>query len=205
MGYDCDSGLKYYRARYYDPSIGRFINEDPVMFAGSGNFYGYVANAQADLVDPFGLQAQLKPIAEPAPATPPGPVPVPPRPPVSTVETITGWLGDVLAQAGAVGAIVLANPLPLNQDELDWLRQRDHDRYKDVCHGQVPAGPNPCSTLSREIDRIKRCISLMIAFDARWMPGRHSDAISQWENGLNKLKDQYNKDCTPPKQCKKTK
>ena len=175
------------------------------MFAGSQNFYDYVANAPTDLVDPFGLQALPKPVPEPIPAPPPGPVLVPPKPPVSTIEAIRGWLGDLLSTAGAVGSIVLLNPLPLNEDELDWQRQRDHDRYKDVCNGQVPAGPNPCSTLSREIDRIKRCISLMVAFDAKWAPPRHKDAISQWQNGLDKLKDQYTKECTPQKECKKKK
>jgi RHS repeat-associated protein len=24
----------YYRARYYDPTIGRFISEDPIAFSG---------------------------------------------------------------------------------------------------------------------------------------------------------------------------
>ncbi|MCL4244488.1 MAG: RHS repeat-associated core domain-containing protein, partial [Candidatus Dadabacteria bacterium] len=28
--YDAESGLYYYRARYYDPSIGRFLQEDPI-------------------------------------------------------------------------------------------------------------------------------------------------------------------------------
>ncbi|MBU5334383.1 RHS repeat-associated core domain-containing protein [Anaerocolumna aminovalerica] len=28
--YDQETGLYYLRARYYDPAIGRFINEDPV-------------------------------------------------------------------------------------------------------------------------------------------------------------------------------
>lgn len=42
--YDRDSGLYYYRARYYDPEIGRFITEDPIGFAGGINFYAYVEN-----------------------------------------------------------------------------------------------------------------------------------------------------------------
>ena len=45
-----------YRARYYDPSIGRFISEDPIGFAGSGtNFYAYVKNDPINLTDPLGL------------------------------------------------------------------------------------------------------------------------------------------------------
>jgi RHS repeat-associated protein len=42
---DDGTGLYYYRARYYDPKIGRFISEDPVGFgAGDVNFYAYVGN-----------------------------------------------------------------------------------------------------------------------------------------------------------------
>ena len=46
---------KYYRARYYDPKIGRFISEDPIRFRGGINFYRYVKNNPVNLVDPSGL------------------------------------------------------------------------------------------------------------------------------------------------------
>jgi hypothetical protein len=45
----------YYRARYYDPNIGRFISEDPIKFYGGYNFYSYVDNIPTSLVDPYGL------------------------------------------------------------------------------------------------------------------------------------------------------
>jgi RHS repeat-associated protein len=41
---DPDTGLIYYRARFYDPSIGRFTSEDPKGFAAGINFYAYVSN-----------------------------------------------------------------------------------------------------------------------------------------------------------------
>lgn len=47
--------LYYYRARYYDPSIQRFLSEDPVGFQGGINFYAYVNNNPISLVDPSGL------------------------------------------------------------------------------------------------------------------------------------------------------
>ena len=43
----------YYRARYYDSSSGRFLNEDPVK-AGR-NFYRYVHNSPLQRKDPLGL------------------------------------------------------------------------------------------------------------------------------------------------------
>lgn len=46
----------YYRARYYDPNIGRFISEDPIRFGGGANFYAYVANDPIAYADPLGLR-----------------------------------------------------------------------------------------------------------------------------------------------------
>jgi len=49
------TGLMYYRARYYDPAIGRFISEDPLGFAsGDMSFYVYAANSPIDNNDPSG-------------------------------------------------------------------------------------------------------------------------------------------------------
>ena len=49
------TGLYYYRARYYDPFIGRFISEDPLGFsAGDVNFYAYVGNNPVNANDPTG-------------------------------------------------------------------------------------------------------------------------------------------------------
>jgi RHS repeat-associated protein len=54
--FDSETGLYYYRARYYDPSIGRFTSEDPFGFKGSGvNFYDYVQNNATNSTDPLGL------------------------------------------------------------------------------------------------------------------------------------------------------
>ncbi len=53
--WDQESGLYYYRARYYDPSIGRFISEDPLRFGASTNFYGYLDNDPTSWLDPSGL------------------------------------------------------------------------------------------------------------------------------------------------------
>jgi hypothetical protein len=53
--------LSNYRARYYDPSAGRFISEDPIGFnAKQANFYSYVSNSPANFADPKGLSAWSK-------------------------------------------------------------------------------------------------------------------------------------------------
>jgi RHS repeat-associated protein len=55
--YDPETGLRYYRARYYDPATGRFLSEDPLQLEGGDvNFYAYVWNNPINLVDPRGLR-----------------------------------------------------------------------------------------------------------------------------------------------------
>jgi RHS repeat-associated protein len=53
---DDGSGLLYYRARYYQPRLQRFISEDPIGFAGGINLYAYLINAPMNATDPFGLK-----------------------------------------------------------------------------------------------------------------------------------------------------
>lgn len=53
--FDEATGLYYYRARYYDSKIGRFISEDPIGFGGGDtNLYGYVGNSPIQFTDPLG-------------------------------------------------------------------------------------------------------------------------------------------------------
>ena len=59
--YDAETGLYYYRARYYDPEIGRFISQDPMDFgAGDYSLYRYVNNAPTNYTDPSGLAANTE-------------------------------------------------------------------------------------------------------------------------------------------------
>jgi RHS repeat-associated protein len=63
------NGLYFYRARYYLPSMGRFINEDP---AGAGdNFYRYADDDPVNLIDPFGLRPKKAKKRKPAGGPPP--------------------------------------------------------------------------------------------------------------------------------------
>lgn len=55
---DDQTGLYYYRARYYDPQIGRFVSEDSLGYAaGDVNFYAYVGNNPVNANDPSGHAA----------------------------------------------------------------------------------------------------------------------------------------------------
>jgi RHS repeat-associated protein len=48
------TGLYYYRARYYSPTLQRFISEDPIGLMGGPNLYAYVENRVPNFKDPLG-------------------------------------------------------------------------------------------------------------------------------------------------------
>lgn len=50
-----ETGTLYRRARYYDPSTGRFTQEDPIGFAGGMNLYGFGSGDAVNYSDPSGL------------------------------------------------------------------------------------------------------------------------------------------------------
>jgi RHS repeat-associated protein len=53
-----ETGLLYYRARYYDPTTGRFLQRDPIeLEEGDLHPYAYVDNNPTNLVDPDGTLA----------------------------------------------------------------------------------------------------------------------------------------------------
>jgi RHS repeat-associated protein len=53
--WDADAGLYYYRARWYDPDVGRFLAKDPIGFRGGQvDLYGYCLNDPLNLIDPEG-------------------------------------------------------------------------------------------------------------------------------------------------------
>ncbi|SDT97470.1 RHS repeat-associated core domain-containing protein [Halopseudomonas salegens] len=52
---DEESGLYYNRHRYYDPALGRYVNQDPIGLLGGVNFYLYAAASPTNHIDPSGL------------------------------------------------------------------------------------------------------------------------------------------------------
>ena len=53
--YDYESSLNYFNARYYNPSNGKFISNDPIFKPTEGG-YQYVNNNPLTITDPSGMQ-----------------------------------------------------------------------------------------------------------------------------------------------------
>jgi RHS repeat-associated protein len=52
-------GMYYYKARIYSPTLGRFLQTDPVGYDGGINLYAYVGNDPVNSADPNGTQEML--------------------------------------------------------------------------------------------------------------------------------------------------
>ena len=53
--WDADAAMYYYRARWYDPDVGRWVSEDPMgLGAGDANLSRYVGNSPSNYTDPTG-------------------------------------------------------------------------------------------------------------------------------------------------------
>ncbi|CAH1903827.1 hypothetical protein NTGHW29_150071 [Candidatus Nitrotoga sp. HW29] len=50
-------GLYYYKARWYSPTVGRFLETDPIGYGDGVNWYAYVGNNPVNWRDPRGLSA----------------------------------------------------------------------------------------------------------------------------------------------------
>src|SRR5262249_31574006 len=74
--YESGTGLYHFRERGYSPTLGRWMQVDPISFAGGDtNLYRYVSNAPTSGFDPIGLAVFRGTSGDPTQPPPPPPDP----------------------------------------------------------------------------------------------------------------------------------
>ena len=126
--FDIESGLYFYRARYYNSLMGRFISEDPIGFEGGDkNLRRYTSNRPTVFADPDG-------------------------------KAIVGRICSVVSAGFAVksyaDAISFSNQFDKLQDNLNDVRQ-DIEDLEDLARLKKP-GKNSCNrNFQKEINELK--------------------------------------------------
>ena len=122
--FDKESGLYYYRNRYYDPKLGRFMSPDLLGPVDGPNLYTYVNNNPENWVDALGLRWG---------------------------KELNDWIRRILEAmidaANPAGPVIQLTETADELDKtLDKVKERNKDDYEQwqewIDQGFVP-GPNP--------------------------------------------------------------
>jgi len=152
--WDKEIKLYYYRARYYDPPAGRFLQEDPIgLPVGKANLFLFVGNKPVNLTDPSGLQA-----APAIPWSPVGPM-APPFPPVLSQPLTPDQVRSFHEDMEKIGRLFDPRPLanyllskvlekidrgePLTKEDIENLGKAPESKCEVGTPSSPPPGPQP--------------------------------------------------------------
>jgi len=77
----------------------------------------------------------------------------------------------------------------------DPQAKAEHDEYKARANETPPPDLDECERLRWLLQREQDVVDSMTAWDQKWLPGRHTQAVEQRQRAVDKLKDQIKQKC----------
>lgn len=188
-----NTGLYFYRARYYDPVLKRFISSDPIGLNGGMNVYMYVNAAPTIYTDPLGLTPGTTIGAGIGTAVLPGP------------GTVVGALVGTAIGIGIAMAVdtVMQSQASSNDKEKAAERAKERKEYSRICKSPIPPTGDPCKDAKANLDRLQQCLQLRENFSKKWYddnePG-HMSEIQNTRTAIAKLQQFIKENCS--EECK---
>lgn len=163
--FDTEDGNYYNYFRNYDPTIGRYIQTDPIGLEGGRNLYSYATQNPLHYIDPMGQAAV-------------------------SAGVVTGEVIDILSGIRVLNSIVgMLTPTQEAQKDAEYLQ------YKKRCNEQTPPGLDKCQAARFRLERNKECKALREAWDKKWMPERHANDVIELDRAIRNAEEDVNKYC----------
>ena len=183
---DSETGLYYYRARYYDPGLGRFLSGDPTGFDGGLNFYRYVANDPVDTSDPSGLQSKKRK-RRAQPNAPPCDAVFPKDPTTARLAQLTfaegngTSVGDLAIASVVVNRANYGNPGEFGNGILGVIN-KGFQGTGDPLFNRVSSQAKVCTLNHDNCQRYKN--AALAAAAAQTVDGTNTDALFFYDNTI---------------------
>ena len=114
--HDWETGLQYFRARYFDNSLGRFIGRDPLGYVDGRGLYG--AYLVPNGIDPFGLKVTV--------------IMVENKPPDTDPKSTDPISGGIIGYTAAQKAKLNNDFIKQFEDKIDKMSEKKFNEMRDA-------------------------------------------------------------------------